>query len=102
MSLQTPREKIKIAPLRKEIMRDSRGFGFVMRLRGSSRTLSVVVSDEALLMGNRKATDIEMQAKFESNLAYFQYLAGEKFHRGRLAADGAVLITAEDVLPSLD
>lgn len=102
MSLQAPREKVTVAPLRKEIVREGRGFRFLMRVRGSRRTVWVVVADEALLINNQKATDTELQAKFELYLAYFRYLADEKFHRGRLAADGTVVITTEDVLTSLD
>ena len=88
-----PLERIK-----GEIVREDYGYVFPMRVVGSSRTLRVVVADEALTIEDRMAADEELQAEFENQMPSFESLAGEKYDLGHVTADGVVLITAGDLV----
>ena len=81
-----------------EIVRENYGFGFPMRIVGSSRTLRVVVADEALIIEDRTADDEELQAEFENHISSFESLACEKYGLGHVTTDGIVFITAGDLV----
>ena len=81
-----------------EIVQENYGFVFAMRVPGSSRTLRVVVAEDALIAGDRTAADEELQAEFENNMPSFESLAGDKYDLGQVTTDGVVLITAGDLV----
>jgi hypothetical protein len=84
-----------------EIVRENYGFAFPMRIVGSSRTLRVVVADDALIIENRTAADEELQADFENHISSFESLACEKYDLGHVTADGVVFISAGDLVSLL-
>jgi len=84
-----------------EIGRENYGFSFPMRIVGSSRTLRVVVAEEALLLEDRTAADEEMQAEFENRISSFESLAREKYGLGHVTADGVLFISEGDLVSLL-
>ena len=81
-----------------EVVQENYGFAFPMRIVGSSRTVRVIVANEALVIEDRTAADDELQAELEDHMSSFESLAGEIFDLGRVTADGIVLITADDLV----
>ena len=84
-----------------EIGRENYRFSFPMRIVGSSRTLRVVVAEEALLLEDRTAADEEMQAEFENRISSFESLAREKYGLGHVTADGVLFISEGDLVSLL-
>ena len=81
-----------------EIVRERHGFAFPMRIVGTAQSVQVVVKDDALVVTTSRLAGDELRAQLEADLPALESLAAEKFHHGLAAADGAVLISASDVL----
>ena len=81
-----------------EIVRERHGFAFPMRIAGTAQFVQVVVNDDALVATTRAAPEHELKAQLEADLPVFESLAAEKFDHGLATADGAVFISASDVL----
>ena len=81
-----------------EIVRERHGFAFPMRIVGTAQSVQVLVKDEALVLTTPRLAGDELRAQLEADLPALESLAAEKFDHGLAAADGAVLISASDVL----
>jgi hypothetical protein len=80
-----------------EIARERHGFAFPMRIVGSAQTVQVVVNDDALV-ATTPIVGTELKPQLEADLPALEFLAAEKFDHGLATADGAVIISASDVL----
>jgi len=81
-----------------EIVRERHGFAFPMRIVGTVQTVQVIVDDDALVLTTLTPAGDELKAQLEADLPALEFLAAEKFDHGLATADGAVLISASDVL----
>ena len=81
-----------------EIVRERHGFAFPMRIVGTVQTVQVIVDDDALVVTTSRLAGDELRAQLEADLPALESLAAEKFDHGLATADGAVLISASDVL----
>ena len=81
-----------------EIVRERHGFAFPMRIVGTAQSVQVVVKDDALVVTTSRLAGDELRAQLEADLPALEFLAAEKFDHGLATADGAVLISASDVL----
>ncbi|BDV37888.1 hypothetical protein [Methylocystis bryophila] len=81
-----------------EIVRERHGFAFPMRIEGTAQSVQVVVDDDALVVTTSMLADDELRAQLEADLPALEFLAAEKFDHGLATADGAVIISASDVL----
>jgi len=81
-----------------EIVRERHGFAFPMRIVGTAQSVQVVVKDDALVVTTSRLAGDELRAQLEADLPALESLAAEKFDHGLATADGAVLISASDVL----
>ena len=81
-----------------EIVRERHGFAFPMRIVGTAQTVQVVVNDDALVATTPMPAGDELKAQLEADLPALESLAAEKFDHGLATADGAVIISASDVL----
>ncbi len=93
---------MSLQSIKGEIVQENYGFVFAMRVPGSSKTVRVVVANEALEIEDPTAADEELQAEFEQQVSYFEYVANEKYDQGRIAPDGVILITAGDLVNLLN
>lgn len=80
-----------------EVVRESNGFSFSMRVAGAQRTVRVFVSDAALEADDPTEED-ELRAQFEADRSALEAAASEKYRLGRVAADGVVAICLSDVV----
>ena len=81
-----------------EIVRERHGFAFPMRIVGTAQSVQVVFKDDALVVTTSRLAGDELRAQLEADLPALESLAAEKFDHGLATADGAVLISASDVL----
>ena len=79
-----------------EIARELHGFAFPMRIAGCWQTVSVFVSDDALIALGSAPEGEALRAKVEAERWAFEALASEKYEHGRATAEG-ILITLSDV-----
>ncbi len=80
-----------------EVVRETGGFSFSMRVAGAQQTVRVFVSDDAL-EADDPADEAELREQFDSDRAALEAVASEKYNLGRVAADGVVAITLADVM----
>jgi hypothetical protein len=80
-----------------EVVRETNGFSFSMRVAGTQQTVRVFVSDDAL-EGGDYAEDDELRAQFDADRPALEALASEKYMLGRSAADGVIAICLSDVV----
>ena len=81
-----------------EIVRERHGFVFPMCIVGTAQTVQVVVNDDALVATTPMLAGDELKAQLEADLPALESLAADKFDHGLATADGAVIISATDVL----
>lgn len=81
-----------------EIVLERHRFAFPMRIVGTAQTVQVVVNDDALVATTRMLVGDELRAQLEGELPALKSLAAEKFDHGLATADGAVIISASNVL----
>ena len=81
-----------------EIVRERHGFAFPMCIVGTAQTVQVVVHDDALVATTPMPAGDELKAQLEDDLLALESLAAEKFDHGLATANGAVIISASDVL----
>jgi hypothetical protein len=81
-----------------EIVRERHGFAFPMRIVGTTQSVQVIVNDDALVVTTWRLAGDELRTQLEADLPALEFLAAEKFDHGLATADGAVNISASDVL----
>jgi hypothetical protein len=81
-----------------EIVRERHGFAFPMRIVGTVQSVQVIVNDDALVVTTQRLGGDELRTQLEADLPALEFLAAEKFDHGLATADGAVNISASDVL----
>jgi len=81
-----------------EIVRERHGFAFPMRIVGTVQSVQVIVNDDALVVTTPMLAGDELRTQLEADLPALEFLAAEKFDHGLATADGAVSISASDVL----
>jgi len=79
-----------------KIEREADGFAFPMRIADREQTVSVFVSDDALIGLGSVPEDAALRVKIEAERWAFEALASEKFQHERVTGE-RVLITFNDV-----
>ncbi len=81
-----------------EPTREEFGYSFPMRVSGSVQTMRVCVSEDALVINSPAQDEMELRNRLHEDRAALEAVAREKYDRGRVSADGKILITATDAL----
>jgi len=92
---------LSLQSVKGEIVQHDHGFAFAMRVPGSSRTVRVIVANEALTIKDRTAANEELQAELAQRASYCERVANERCDLGRVAAGGVTLIAAGDLVGPL-
>ncbi len=82
--------------------REEFGYSFPMRISGSVRSMRVCVSEDALVVKSPAQDETELQDRLYEDRAALEAVAREKYDRGRVSADGKILITATDALSLIE
>ena len=80
-----------------EVVRETNGFSFLMRVAGTQQTIRVLVSDDAL-EADAPTDEGELLRQLEADRPALEAVASEKYCHGRVAADGVVAITLSDIV----